>query len=75
MPDPHVNDGLYTKPVYTFATLPLAANMQGETVWISDLSTAPIVSAGATAIGGGAFIGKVRSNGTVWKIVQPVGTP
>lgn len=69
-PDPHINYDLYTKPIYTFATLPPAANLQGETVWISDLSTAPAVSGGATAVGGGAFIGKVRSTGTVWKIVD-----
>ena len=74
VPDPNINYDLTTKTVYTFATLPPVTTAQGTVFWVSDLSTAPIVGAGATAVGGGTFIGKVRSDGTAYKIVQPYGT-
>lgn len=73
-PDPNTNYDLFTKPIYLFAGLPAAANNPGVTVWISDLSTAPVTTAGATAVGGGTFFGKVRSDGTSWKIVNPAGS-
>ena len=73
-PDPNINYDLQTKTVFTFATLPPAALNQGTVFWVSDLSTAPIVGAGATAVGGGSFIGKVRSDGAAYKIVMPYGT-
>lgn len=66
--DPAVNTGLFTKTVYTVATLPAAAASQGRIQWVSDSTANGQVAAGLTAVGGGTYRCKVISNGTIWKV-------
>jgi hypothetical protein len=68
MPDPHVNVGLYTRPKYTFATLPAATSNVGEILYITDASANPAVSSGLVAVGGGTTLSRVLSDGTVWRL-------
>jgi hypothetical protein len=68
--DPMVNTGLFTKTVYTFATLPPAAMSQGRIEWISNSTAGGDVAAGLTAVGGGTYKCKVISNGTAWKVTR-----
>lgn len=67
--DPNVNTGLFTKTIYTVATLPAAAGAQGQIQWISDSTVSGDIGKGLTAVGGGTYRCKVQSNGTTWKVV------
>lgn len=67
--DPNVNTGLFTKTVYTVATLPAAAVSQGNIEWVSDSTVSGTTGKGLTAVGGGTYRCKVESNGSVWKVV------
>ena len=62
--DPNVNTGLFTKTIYTVATLPTVAGAKGNVEWVSDGE----VAAGLTVAGGGTYRCKVRSDGTAWKV-------
>lgn len=66
--DNAVNRGLFTKTIYTFATLPPAANNQGCEQLISDATTNPATTSGQVAVGGGTTLTRVISDGTVWRI-------
>jgi hypothetical protein len=68
MPDPHVVVGLYTRPVYTVATLPPVAQTQGERAWISDSNASPWTFHGQIAVGGGTLRCRVTSDGTNWRL-------
>ena len=68
--DPNVNVGLFTKTIYTVATLPAAAVSQGNREWVSDSTANGDISAGLTAVGGGTYRAKVQSNGSVWKVTR-----
>ena len=68
--DPNVNTGLFTKTIYTVATLPAAAGSQGRIEWVSDSTTGGDVAAGLTVVGGGTYRCKVISNGSVWKVTR-----
>jgi hypothetical protein len=67
--DPHVvSTGLFTKTVYTVATLPPVAENQGTIRWVSDLANNPASNSGQVATGGGTTQGRVASDGTNWRI-------
>lgn len=67
--DPIVNrNGLRTKTIYTVATLPTAAARQGAILWISDSDAACNVAFNKIAVGGGTYAGRVRSDGTNWRL-------
>jgi len=63
-----VTAGLYTKPIYTYATLPSVSVNQGRVLWLSDLSTNPASTSGQVAAGGGTTLGRVVSDGTNWRV-------
>jgi hypothetical protein len=63
-----VRNGSFTKPIYTVTTAPAA---QGEVVWVSDLTTNPLTTAGLTATGGGTTRGRIIFDGTNKKIYGP----
>lgn len=67
--DPNVVVGSFTNTIYTVATLPAAANAQGNIEWVSDSTVSGDIGKGFTVVGGGTYRCKVESNGTVWKIV------
>jgi hypothetical protein len=55
--------------VTTVSALPSAASSQGMTAIITDgLTLTPITGLGLAAVGGGAIVTKVWSNGTSWII-------
>lgn len=66
--DPNVNADLFTKTIYTVATLPAASGRQGGNEWVSDSTVNGEVGRGLTAVGGGTYRAKVISNGSVWKV-------
>lgn len=66
--DPNVNTGLFTKTIYTVATLPTVAGAKGNVEWVSDSTGNGEVAAGLTVAGGGTYRCKVRSDGTAWKV-------
>lgn len=66
--DPMVNDGLFTKTIYTVAALPPAAAWQGRIEWVSDSTANGETARGLTAVGGGTYRTKVISNGSAWKV-------
>lgn len=69
MPDPHtVITGAFTRTYYTVTSLPPAASMQGEVLYVTDLATNPLVSSGVVATGGGSTRGGVLSDGTNWRV-------
>ena len=71
--DANINRGLWTKTMYTFATLPAAANNQGCEAFISDCNASPQVAAGQVAVGGGNIMCRVQCDGTAWRIGAPSG--
>ena len=70
MPDPFTVSGLFVKPIYAVAALPSAATYQGSVMWVNDLANTdnPAVATGKIAAGGGTTAGRVRSDGTVWRV-------
>lgn len=68
MPDPHINYDLQTKTIYTVATLPPVATVQGERYWVSDSTLAGFINRGTVVTGGGTTRCKVLSTGAVYKI-------
>lgn len=68
MPDPHINVGLWTRVVYTVATLPPVAAQQGERHYISDSAASPWTFHGQVAVGGGTIRCKVTSDGVNWRL-------
>ncbi len=68
-PDPYVvRNGSYTKTVYTVATLPTAASVQGAWRTVSDANASPWTNHGQVAVGGGTFRSRVMSDGTSWRL-------
>lgn len=65
--DPHVVVGSYTRPMYTVATLPAAASMVNEILFVNDQTYGPNAY-GSIASGGGGFISRVRSDGSQWRV-------
>lgn len=63
-----VRTGLYTRALYTFATLPAAANNQGCEQFITDALNSPDTNYGQVAVGGGTFQSRVVSDGTAWRL-------
>jgi len=79
MPLPNRRDaqtvvGLYTRPVFTFATLPSAAENVGRVLLINDMSTNPATTTGQVAVGAGTTQGRVLSDGTAWRIYGWTGS-
>lgn len=69
-----INDaGLYTRTYYTVATLPAAASMSGKELFCTDLSVNPQTNTGLTAAGGGSTRGRVKSDGTAWRLAGTFG--
>lgn len=68
MPDPHVVVGSYTRTYYTVATLPAAASMQGEILYVSDANANPATASGSTVAGSGSTRARVKSDGSAWKL-------
>ena len=66
--DPNVNVGLFTKTIYTVATLPAAASARGNIEWVSNSTLGGDVSKGIVPVNGGTFKCKVMSDGTHWRI-------
>ena len=66
--DPNVNTGLFTKTIYTVAPLPPAAMNQGDIRWISDSDAACNAAFNKIAVGSGTYAGRVRSDGTNWRL-------
>lgn len=66
--DAQIVAGLYTKPIYTVATLPPVAENQGRVHWVSDLTTNPAATSGQVAVGGGTTAGRVESDGTNYRV-------
>lgn len=67
--DPNVNrTGLWTKPMYTVATLPAASTKQGSILYVTDANASPWTFHGQVAVGGGTIRGRVISDGTSWRL-------
>lgn len=68
MPDPDtVINGTYTRPIYTVATLPAAASMQGKGVYVSDAAANAYSNYALNVTGGGSVRCRVQSDGVSWK--------
>lgn len=63
-----VNTGLFTKLIFTVATLPPVAENQGTIRWVNDLTVNPAANSGMVAVGGGTTQGRVISDGTNWRV-------
>jgi len=66
--DPNVNLGLFTKTIYTVATLPAAAGAVGSIQWVSNSTVEGEINQGLIVVGGGTFKAKVISDGTNWRL-------
>jgi len=60
--------GLFTRTMYTFATLPAAANNQGCEFFITDSTASPDTGYGQIPTGGGTFQARVVSDGTAYRL-------
>lgn len=69
MPDLHINNqGRFTRTIFTVATLPTAASMQGEILYINDCNDIAFGNNGKIAVGAGFNNARVLSDGTNWRI-------
>lgn len=72
MPDSHVvQGGLYTQRYYTVATLPPAASLQGERLFVTDATVGEFIGGGSIAVGGGTYRVRVYSDSSNWRIYVP----
>lgn len=60
--------GLYTRTMFTFATLPAATACQGQEFFITDSTASPDTGYGQVPTGGGTFQARVVSDGTVFRL-------
>jgi hypothetical protein len=59
---------LTTRVIYTVATLPAVATMQGAIAYVNDSTLTEAAGTGAIAIGGGTALARVRSDGSSWRV-------
>lgn len=68
MPDPYTVAGLFVQPMYTVATLPAPAPLQGAWRHVNDANASPWGNHGQIAVGGGTFRTRVISDGVAWRL-------